>query len=123
MPDARVDRVHDLAGALRHLLRLLLILQAGWPCIRAGYALAAFGGSNRAKFFHGSSRQIFSGQRVLLACPVGAQLLRTASLTEAALALRVGAIARSARTGRGYDLVDECGAVLVARHNPNDFGD
>jgi hypothetical protein len=64
-----------------------------------------------------------SGQRVLLARPVGAQLLRTASLTEAALALGVGAIARSARTGRGYDLVDECGAVLVARNNPNDSGD
>ena len=46
--DARVDRVHDLAGALRHLLRLLLIVQAGWPW--AGYALAAFGGSLRQIF-------------------------------------------------------------------------
>jgi hypothetical protein len=78
--DARVDRVHDLAGALRRLLRLLLILQAGWPCIRAGYALAASGGS---------SRQIL-GRRALLACPVSAQLLRTTSLTETTLAFGIG---------------------------------
>ena len=69
---------------------------------------------HRAKFFRPACSPC---------CPVSAQLLRTASLTEAALALGVGAIARSARTGRGYDLIDECGAVLVARNNPNDFGD
>ena len=81
--DARVDRVHDLAGALRHLLRLLLIVQAGWPCIRAGYALAASGGSLRQIFQAGVLSSLMRRRSM-------SAVLRTTSLTEATLAFGTG---------------------------------
>jgi len=42
-------------------------------------------------------------------------VLRTVSLTEAALAFGIGSIARSVRAGRGYNLIDKCDAVGISR--------
>ncbi|MGO9047199.1 MAG: hypothetical protein ACLPXW_22190, partial [Xanthobacteraceae bacterium] len=66
---------------------------------------------------------ILSGRRVLLADAVGAQVLHAATLAEAALPFGIGAIARTPRAGGGDDLIDDRGAVRVARHKPDDFGD
>jgi hypothetical protein len=42
-------------------------------------------------------------------------LLRTASLTEAALAFGIGSIAPSVRAGGDYNLIDECDAVHISQ--------
>jgi hypothetical protein len=71
----------------------------------AGYTLAAFGGSLRD-----SSQKGVVSLKLLYAPRCGA-----ATLSEAALALRIGGIARSASASGHYDLIDDCGAVRVAR--------
>ena len=85
-----------------------LALYSGWLCARRIRRVIA---------------PNFSARRALFACPVSAQVLRTASLTETALAFGIGSIVPSVRAGGGYNLIDECDTVLIARNYLNDFAD
>ena len=98
-------------GALRHL-----------PLRSCSRRLALYSALAMRSPHSAGRRADFSGRRLLLACSVSTQLLRTASMTEAALTFGIGSIARSVRAGGGDDLIDDCGAVRVARQHPDDLG-
>ena len=103
----------SIPGALRYLPLRSCSRRFG-ALFSAGYALAAFGGFRCAKF---------SNRHALLADSIGIQPLCAATLAEAALAFGISAIARTARPGCGYDLIDERSAGGVTRHNLDEFRD